>query len=325
MGRGLGDEVVVVVVDLDPPAVEIQGHGGPAAQRMVIEALQAVGAAAAPADDWAVHAMPTRIRAEALVDLGRASTVRTAEILLDQAQGALDRELAGLVAQIREDQEAGLMRLDRLIQNGQLGLRLVTGWRVVIVGRPNVGKSRLLNALAGYSRAIVDPAPGTTRDLVSVSTAMDGWPLELIDTAGVRAADDAIERSGIDRALRQKAMADLVLKVLDRSEPLCDFDRALVSTSGPAILVASKADLPPAWQPDELPSGAVPIVVSAERGDGLEELSTAIALAIVPAPPEPGAGVPFRFVHVNRLEKAREALRAGDAERSISEVEALFL
>ncbi|MGO9596900.1 MAG: GTPase [Isosphaeraceae bacterium] len=325
IGRGLGDEVVAVVLELDPPAVEIQCHGGPAAQGMVLEALQAVGAGTAPADQWAEQAMPTRIRAQALVDLGRASTLRTAEILLDQAWGALDRELAGLAARILEDQEAGLKRLDRLIRHGQVGLRLVTGWRVVIAGRPNVGKSRLLNALAGYSRAIVDPAPGTTRDLVSVSTAMDGWPLELVDTAGVREADDAIERSGIERALHQQATASLVLKVLDRSEPLRDFDRALVSASNPALLVANKADLPPAWQPAELPSGAVPIVVSAERGVGLEELSTAIAEALVPAPPEPGAGVPFRSNHVERLEKAREALRAGDAESAIREIEALCL
>ena len=96
IGRGLGDEVVAVVLELDPPAVEIQCHGGPAAQGMVLEALQAVGAGAAPADQWAEHAMPTRIRAQALVDLGRTSTLRTAEILLDQAWGALDRELAGL-------------------------------------------------------------------------------------------------------------------------------------------------------------------------------------------------------------------------------------
>ncbi|MBV8486974.1 MAG: 50S ribosome-binding GTPase [Planctomycetaceae bacterium] len=290
---------------------------------MVLDALLAVGARIAPALEWAEHVMLTRIRAEALVDLGRTSTLRTAEILLDQAWGALDCELAGLVAQIREDPEAGLERLDRLIRLGQVGLRLVNGWRVVIAGRPNVGKSRLLNALAGYSRAIVDPTPGTTRDLVSVHTALDGWPLELVDTAGVRAADDAIERSGIDRALRQQATASLVLKVLDRSEPLGDFDRALLSTSGPSLVVANKADLPPAWQPAELPSAEVPIVVSAERGDGLEELRSAIASALVPAPPEAGAGVPFRANHVERLEKARETLRAGDAESAIRDLETL--
>ena len=140
---------------------------------------------------------------------------------------------------------------------GQVGVRLTTGWRVVIAGRPNVGKSRLLNALAGYQRAIVDPTPGTTRDLVTALTAFDGWPVELVDTAGVRETDDAIERSGIDRTLRQTETADLVLKVLDRSEPLQVDDRTLMSGPGPALLVAGKADLPPAWELCEAGCGGI--------------------------------------------------------------------
>ena len=136
---------------------------------------------------------------------------------------------------------------------------------MVIAGRPNVGKSRLLNALAGYQRAIVDPTPGTTRDLVTALTAFDGWPVELVDTAGVRETDNAIERSGIDRTLRQTETADLVLKVLDRSEPLQVDDRTLMSGSGPALLLASKADLPPAWELCEAAAAASILAVSAER------------------------------------------------------------
>ena len=161
---------------------------------------------------WAEHTGESPIRAAALLDLTRAPTLRTAEILLEQTQGALDRELSRLIEEIRGPHHLALEHLDRLIAHGQVGVRLTTGWRVVIAGRPNVGKSRLLNALAGYQRAIVDPTPGTTRDLVTALTAFDGWPVELVDTAGMRETDDAIERSGIDRTLRQTETADLVLQ-----------------------------------------------------------------------------------------------------------------
>ncbi len=89
----------------------------------------------------------------------------------------------------------------------------------MLAGRINVGKSSLLNALAGYARAIVHPAPGTTRDAVAITAAIDGWPVELCDTAGLRAAGDAVERAGIDRARERLAAADLVILVTDRSAP----------------------------------------------------------------------------------------------------------
>ena len=214
--------------------------------------------------------------------------------------------------------------LDRLIARGQVGVRLTTGWRVVIAGRPNVGKSRLLNALAGYQRAIVDPTPGTTRDLVTALTAFDGWPVELVDTAGVRETDDAIERSGIDRTLQQTETADLVLKVLDRSEPLQVDDRTLMSSPGPALLVANKADLPPAWELCEATATASILAVSAERGDGLDHLLATVVAALVPVTPEPGAGVPFRREYLDRLVLARAALAGGNHELAIQSIEPML-
>ena len=117
----------------------------------------------------------------------------------------------------------------------------------MIGGRPNVGKSRLLNALAGFPRAIVDPAPGTTRDVVRYPTSFGGWPVELADTAGLRGTDDLVESLGIERSRREQHQADLVLLVLDRSEPLQAIDRELIATTQGALLVANKSDLPPAW------------------------------------------------------------------------------
>ena len=321
IGQGLGDEVVAVVLDGDPPSVEIQCHGGPVAIALVVDALRDAGAEVAEPEAWATSQADSSIQAEALVDLSRAPTLRTAEILLEQAQGALDRELARVVAAISTDRPAALEILERLIASARVGLRLIRGWRVVISGRPNVGKSRLLNALAGYQRAIVDPTPGTTRDLVTLTTAFEGWPVELVDTAGLRTTDDAIERSGIDRAVRQTESADLVLKVLDRSEPLQLEDLELIDTPVPALLVANKADLPAAWSLADSRFSTMEILsISAEQGEGLDRLIAAMVARLVPSPPEAGSGVPFREGQVTRLQNALEALRAGSIERAIQEL-----
>ncbi len=325
IGRGLGDEVVAVVLAEAPPVVEIQCHGGSAAVDLVLEALLEAGAQLAEPAVWAEHAGESPIKAAALLDLTRAPTLRTAEILLEQSQGALDRELARLITEMRGSRQRALEQLDRLIARGQVGVRLTHGWRVVIAGRPNVGKSRLLNALAGYQRAIVDSAPGTTRDLVTALTAFDGWPVELVDTAGVRDTDDAIERSGIDRTLQQTATADLVLQLLDRSEPLRDEDRAGIGRPGSSLLVATKADLPAAWEPSNPALAGRPLwVVSAARGEGLDELIAAVVAAVVPIPPEPGAGVTFRPAHLERLERARAALERGDQVLAFQSIEPLL-
>jgi tRNA modification GTPase len=324
IGRGAGDEVVAVVIEEDPPAVEIQCHGGSAALCLVVEALREAGAELAEPALWAEHTAESSIRAAALLDLTRAPTLRTAEILLEQAQGALDRELTRLIEELRGPHRRALEHLDRLIARGLVGVRLTTGWRVVIAGRPNVGKSRLLNALAGYQRAIVDPMPGTTRDVVTVATAFDGWPVELVDTAGLRETDNAIERSGIERALRQTETADLVLKVLDRSEPLQVEDRTLINRLGPSLLVASKADLPPSWELCEAIGSASILAVSAERGDGLDGLLAAVIARLVPLAPEPGAGIPFRPAHLDQLEQARVALERGDHELAIQTIEPML-
>jgi tRNA modification GTPase len=308
IGAGLGDEVVAIVLDGEPGGVEIQCHGGSAAIAMVVEALQGEGARLVEPEAFLAASTPSPIVASAWEDLAQAPTFRTAEILLEQAQGALDREVAGLIAGLGGDDRGVTSRLDTLIDRGRPGLRLVEGWRVVIAGRPNVGKSRLLNAMAGYARAIVAPTPGTTRDAVTIRTAFDGWPVELVDTAGVREAEDLVERSGVERALRERARADLTLHVLDRSRPLDDRPEP----TGPTLIVASKADLPAAWEPVEVLGTAPFVVVSAESGTGLDDLGAAIARSLVPAPPVPGSAVPFRAEQLAALTAARAALESGD-------------
>jgi tRNA modification GTPase len=308
IGAGLGDEVVAVVVGGSIPEVEVHCHGGPAPVALVVEALVAAGAERRQPVAWVRHASRSAVSAEAEVDLARAPTVRTAEILLNQAQGALEAEVKCLIATIAADPASAIAGVEALRTRSEVGLRLVSGWNVVLAGRPNVGKSRLLNALAGYDRAIVDPTPGTTRDVVTARLALDGWPVELADTAGLRASDDPIEAAGVASARARQGEADLVVLVLDRSEPLTDADRALIETHACALVVANKADLAAAWQPD---SPEV-LTVSAERGDGIGHLASAIARRVVPDPPLPGAGVPFRPAQVRRINEAWQALRVGD-------------
>jgi tRNA modification GTPase len=312
IGAGLGDEVVVVR-DGEPPEVEIQCHGGPAAVGLVLGALRTAGVVEVEPQAWLDREAGSRLAALAMDDLARAPTVRTAEILLEQAQGALDSELERLARLAAGDgADEALDGIEGLLARSTVGLRLVEGWRVALAGRPNVGKSRLLNALAGFDRAIVSATPGTTRDVVTVRTAIDGWPVELADTAGLRESDDPIEAAGIARARARQARADLVVLVLDRSEPRVEADAALLDGLPAALIVASKADLPAAWDAEDL--GA--LVVSAERGDGLGELLAAIGRRLVPDPPGPGAAVPFRSEIVRTLERARRRLREGRGARA---------
>jgi tRNA modification GTPase len=312
-GAGLGDEVVAVVVDGPAPGgtpeVELQCHGGPAAVEVVTEALVEAGAQRRGPFWWARHAAGSAVEARARADLSRAPTLRTAEVLLEQAGGALGRAVAEALRLAASDLPAAAAAVDRLLARAGVGLRLVGGWTVTLAGRPNVGKSRLLNALAGYDRAIVDPAAGTTRDVLTVRTAFDGWPVTLADTAGLREATDAVETAGIARARAAQSAADLTLLVLDLSELLTPDDRALLGGLPRALVVANKCDLPAAWTPGDAGAG---LVVSAERGDGLAALSAEVARRLVPDPPAPGAGVPFRAAHAHRLAAAAQALRAGD-------------
>jgi tRNA modification GTPase len=313
VGRGLGDEVVCVRLPGEPVAIEIQCHGGSAAVQSVTTALTDAGARMLIDSDRDVMVAEDRLHTEAMADLPHAPTLRTAEILMDQARGVLRSRIDELRVEALSRSEVCRDELDRLIRRAGIGLRLLSGWKVVIAGRPNVGKSRLFNALAGFSRTIVDPTPGVTRDVVSIATAVDGWPIELSDTAGIRLTDDPVERIGIDRSNTMQEHADLVLLVLDRSERLQVADHELLISRSSAIVMANKCDLPAAWSPGKLGTGhRAMIAVSAETGEGLTDLIRAIGDRLVPDPPAPGDAIPFRAAQVAGLENARACLAVGD-------------
>jgi tRNA modification GTPase len=321
IGDGLGDEVVAVKLEGETPIVEIQCHGGIAAVALVQAALEKAGAQPAKTG-WPGPTDPNAglpLAKLALLDLTYAPTLTTAEILLDQANGSLHEEVCRLVELIEEHPAAALAGVQAIEARAAVGLRLLSGWKVVITGRPNVGKSRLLNALAGFTRAIVDPTPGTTRDVVSFQTSVAGWPVELADTAGIRATSDTVEILGIERTREQQRQSDMVILVLDRSEPLQPIDRELIATTSEAILVANKSDLPPAWpaEPSSLDPRPI-LMISAERGDGIPSLLGAVVKRLIPDPPPPGSAVPFRPEQVESLSRAKACLQAGD--RSGAEV-----
>ncbi len=317
-GAGLGDEVVAVRLDDGGgPVAELQCHGGVAAVESVVEALVQAGARRV---DQTVDLLPPggdRIEADAMADLARAPTLRSAEILLEQARGALRRELGGISCResAGSDISARLAAIAALAARGAIGTRLLSGWKVVIAGRPNVGKSRLFNGLAGFDRSIVHPMPGVTRDVVTFRTAVAGWPVELCDTAGQCETDDPIEALGIDRARRESGIADLMVLVLDRSRPLAPADRRLLAapTTIPRLIVANKSDLAVAWPLGEIDEASAGVLtVSAETGEGLDPLIAAIGDRLVPDPPATGAGVPFRHEHLEILARAGKRLEAGD-------------
>ncbi len=261
LGEGIGDEVILAAKAAD--AFEIHCHGGVRVVRWIVAQFTAAGGVECP--PFAFDRCGTDPRA--LEPLTRATTVRTAVILLDQFHGAY-------------------LRADPTERRrfASVGRHLVTPWKVVIAGPPNVGKSSLINALAGYKRSVVAPIPGTTRDVVRVPLAFDGWPVELSDTAGLRASDDELEAEGIARARAEYATADLRIWVVDlavQTRVWPDMEPA------PEIVVGNKVDAAPDAELGPL------LPVSATRGDGLLELIAAIVKRLVPDVPPPGAAVPF--------------------------------
>ncbi|MEX0937976.1 MAG: GTPase [Pirellulales bacterium] len=306
-GSAGGEDLVICCHD--DTHVEIHCHGGAAAVQAIMASLEQHGCQSVQWQDWLHRTSDDPLAAEARIDLASARTERTAGILLDQAQGALRRAIDRLAAHLQDgDRPAALSILQELSERAALGLHLIEPWRVVLAGQPNVGKSSLINALVGYERAIVDPRPGTTRDIVTATTALDGWPVELADTAGLRSNGDPIESAGIARAETLLNAADVVVLVLDASRPWSPRDESLLAAHARAVVVHNKSDLidrPPTDRPDGIATSAV-------RGDGLDELIGAVGARLVPLPPADGAAVPFRPRHAEAIEAAMHSVNSGD-------------
>jgi tRNA modification GTPase len=282
--------------------VEISAHGNPVIlHAIVVRALES-GARLAEPGEFTLRAFLNGkrdlIQAEAVADLIAAATPMQARVACDQLEGTLtqkiaeiDAELFSLIASLEASldfpdegyhfiephetaRRVGFVvgRIEALLAAARRGRMIREGATVVVLGRPNVGKSSIFNMLVGSDRAIVATVAGTTRDLISEQVNLDGLAVTLVDTAGAREATDDIEREGIARAERASEIATLLLVVLDGSLPLTGDDEQLLASTGnrSRIVVANKSDLPAAFER----TGAVN--VSARTGAGAEDLRRAI-------------------------------------------------
>lgn len=307
LGGEVADEVVVAVKRIEPvPWLEVHGHGGREVVRFILDHLREQGLHIVGWADFLRQTADDPLSAAAAIALAHAATLRTAGILFDQQQGALGRALDAIRAALAaNDSTSAAERLAQLTRFMAVGQHLTRPWRVAVAGAPNVGKSSLVNALAGYQRSIVAPTPGTTRDVVTTRLALDGWLIELVDTAGLRADAEALEEQGIVRAREAVADADLCLWVLDGSAPPVWPDEDMQGV----LQVINKSDLPSAWN---LESASGAVRVSARTGEELEELCAAVVARLVPDPPPAGAAVPFMPRLCEGIAEAQRALAEGN-------------
>jgi tRNA modification GTPase len=280
-------------------SVELQVHGGPAVLRTVLDLVLAAGARPAAPGEFTLRAvLAGRLdltQAEAVQALVEARSDAARRQASSGLAGGLRRSIETLQTRLTSAYAAVLATLDypeegvpeaqvedvvaevraalaRLLGTARAGAFASRGARMAIVGRPNAGKSSLLNALLGYERAIVADLPGTTRDYLEAPLELGRVSVTAIDTAGLRATDDPIEAHGVSHSERWVANADVVLALFDSSRPLDGDDHLLVArlASERVVWVAAKADRVRAWEDGDL--GVVTLPVSSANGDGLERL-----------------------------------------------------
>ncbi len=274
------DEVIVLIFRAPrsytrEDVVEIHGHGGRQASRRIMDSLLAAGARQAGPGEFTCRAFLNGridlLQAEAVADLIRAQSDRAASMALAQLEGGLSgivisiydsilSETAKLevlldfaeddlpelpLPEICSGLQAAELQLKELLATAREGHILRDGALVVIAGLPNVGKSTLLNCLLGHERAIVSPTPGTTRDTIEEQMVLDGYPLRLVDTAGLRDADCTIEQEGVRRARDLLERADLIIYIVDASVPFHEADDKLYQDicRRPHLVVLNKIDL----------------------------------------------------------------------------------
>lgn len=323
--------------------VEISAHGSPVVLESIVQRAMQAGARLAEPGEFTFRAFLNQkldlVQAEAVADLVDAVTPLQARAAFDQLEGTLTRaigeieqELFDLMARLEasldfpdegyhfidpQSVSSGTQhvaeRIDTLLASAARGRLIREGAQVVIVGAPNAGKSSLFNALLNANRAIVTPVPGTTRDLLTERADVRGFPIALVDTAGIRDTIDAIEEEGVRRARSALDIADLVLVVVDGSRPLSAEDEAILQETHDRrrLVVLSKSDLPAhAHVADALE-------VSAKTGAGLDRLADSMARILGDAPDRRDPPRVTNVRHASLLERARAALvRATDALRA---------
>jgi tRNA modification GTPase len=308
------DEVLAVVMRsprsyTGEDVVEVHCHGGIQIMRSVLDLFLDAGAKMAAPGEFTQRAfLNGRLdlsQAEAVVDVIKARSVKSGQVALDQLEGHLSRKIYAYSDQLKSalalleahidfpDDEVGSLDLASLVDpirsqvdemvalanSFDVGRVLREGVSILILGRPNVGKSSLMNALLGESRAIVTSVAGTTRDTLEESLVLAGFPVRLIDAAGVRETDDPIEKEGVRRASSKALSADLILLVVDGSTPLTAEDRLAMAQCkiGKTIVVVNKDDQPQCLDFSQLEEFSHKVSVSAKQMAGLDSLCNVIA------------------------------------------------
>ncbi len=324
--------------------VEFQGHGGPVVMNMLLERCLALGARMARPGEFSERAfLNDRMdlsQVEAVADLIDASSRMAARSAVRSLQGefsALVNSLTEQVTGLRIRVEAGidfpeeeidipdeesiaaslediLATFDHITVKATQGALLREGASMVLAGRPNAGKSSLMNQLTGKDSSIVTHLPGTTRDIVDDVIELDGVPLRLVDTAGIRETRDEIEREGVKRALAELQEADFRILIVDgeaekgRLPAAVEALRVEAGKALPEIVVINKVDLNPDWRREM--SGSNWLGICAMTGQGLDELRERMKEVIGFSPPEDGVFM-ARTRHLDALERARTCVLDG--------------
>ncbi|MBA2113417.1 GTPase [Bremerella alba] len=315
----VGEELVVA--KLSPEVVEIHCHGGVQASQRILQHLASAGCVIESWQERTTSLHADAIVAEAKLELPRAVTSQAALHLLDQANGALTREIV-IIGNLLEQSnfEVAEQKLAHLLSLASFGRHLTQPWLIVIAGPPNVGKSSLLNKIVGYDRAIVLDMPGTTRDVLHATTALDGWPVQFSDTAGIRVSDDEIEQAGIAKAKAAIKTADLAIVMHDATDVKPDeLDQSLRELPS-ALHVVNKIDLAGDIR---VPNSGEMLATSAVTGQGVPELITSIVSRLIPYVPQTHQPLPFTDRQVDGLRQLHCQVQRRQFDDALQSIEKL--
>ncbi|MBO0857513.1 MAG: tRNA uridine-5-carboxymethylaminomethyl(34) synthesis GTPase MnmE [Chloracidobacterium sp.] len=323
--------------------IEIACHGSPVVLSEILRLLTSFGAEVAQPGEFSLRAFLNQrmdlTQAEAIKDLIDAQTTHQARVAARQLRGEISKRLQpikeGLIEMIVhfessvefvEDDlgplnidaflsrvDGFIERLDALASTYRMGKLIRSGIKLALIGRPNVGKSSIFNALLGRERAIVTHLPGTTRDTLNESFVINGVPVDLVDTAGIREAEDVVEQIGVERTKTAISEADMTLAVIEATSPLSSDEIELFNQYPVSLYALNKCDLGVALSEEEmrkLPGGNPVVKISALTGEGIDELRRAIHRLITS---ESHSGIEDAIItnerHYSALENALAALR----------------